>query len=356
MLNLFGLHHREAFGVYCYSYGPDDGSDYRARIQQDCDKFVDIRDLSHADAAKCICEDQIDILVDLKGYTKDSRLDVCALHPAPIQATYLGFPGTTGADFFDYVITDRIVTPQEHTPYYKEHFVYLPHCYQVNDHRQPISEKNWTKKDFGLPDESFVFSSFNHPYKIDPVMFDVWMKILRMVPEAVLWLLKGSKAAGKNLRHEAETRGVKPERLIFADRLPKEEHLGRMKLSDLALDTRVVNGHTTTSDGLWAGVPVITLMGTHFASRVSSSILTAVGLPELITHSLDDYETLAVRLTRNPEQLAAIRQKLTKNRLTQPLFDTPRFVMNLETAYREMWKMFVAGEKPQQINVVEDQK
>jgi len=353
MLSLFGLHNRDEFEILCYSYGKDDRSDYRARIQKDCDKFVDIRDLSHADAAKCIYENQVDILVDLKGYTKGSRLAICALRPAPIQATYLGFPGTTGADFFDYIITDRIVTPGHHAPHYSETFVYLPHCYQVNDHRQLASDKNWTKMDLGLPNENFVFSSFNHPYKVDPVMFDVWMKILGQVPGAVLWLLKGSESAEKNLRREAERRGVKPERLIFADKLPKDEHLARMRLADVALDTRIVNGHTTTSDALWAGVPVITLMGTHFASRVSASILTAIGLPEFITHSLDDYETLAVRLARNPEQLAAIRQKLANNRLTEPLFDTPRFAKNLEKAYNKIWKIFLAGQRPRQIDVAD---
>ncbi len=355
ILSLFGLHNRDEFEVFCYSYGEDDGSYYRKRIQRDCDKFVDLGNLSHADAARCIFEDQVDILVDLKGYTKGSRLQICALRPAPVQVSYLGFPGTTGADFFDYILTDRIVTPEDHAPYYRENFVYLPHCYQVNDHTQPISETNSKREDFGLPGGSFLFCSFNHPYKIDPLMFDIWMKILGRVPEGVLWLSRANEAAEKNLKREAEVRGQKSDRLIFGKNLPKDQHLARLRLADLALDTRICNGHTTTSDALWVGVPVITLQGNHFASRVSASILTAIGLPELIAHSLEDYETLAVRYARHPSELQAIRHRLAKNRLTQPLFDTLPFVRNLETAYKEMWKIYSTGEAPRQIQVMENQ-
>jgi len=294
MLSLFGLHNRGEFEIFCYSYGEDDGSYYRMRIKQDCDKFVDLRNLSHADAAKCIYEDQVDILVDLKGHTKGN-----------------------------------------------------------NDYTQTISNKDFKKADFGLPEDSFIFSSFNHPYKIDPVMFDIWMKTLRQVPQSVLWLQWGNETAEKNLKREAEAGGVKSERIIFAERLPKDEHLARLMFADLALDTRIVNGHTTTSDALWAGVPVITIQGSHFASRVSSSILTAIGLSELLTHTLKEYEVLAVRLARNRKELDGIRQRLDKNRLVAPLFDTPRFVKNLETAYKEMWKIFLAGETPRQIEILE---
>jgi protein O-GlcNAc transferase len=325
------------------------------QIQRDCDKFVDIISLSRTEAAQRIYRDQVDILVDLKGYTKDTRLAICALRPAPVQVSYLGFPGTTGADFIDYIITDKIVTPEEHAPYYSEKFVYLPHCYQVNDNTQPIANKAWKKKDFGIPENSFVFCSFNRSYKIDPVMFDVWMRILQQVPESVLWLLFSNKTAEENLRREAVDRGVQSERLISARMLPKDAHLARLRCSDLALDTRIVNGHTTTSDALWAGVPVITLQGGHFASRVSSSALSAIGLPELITHSLEEYEALAVQLAHNPAELQELRQRLARNRLVTPLFDTPRFVRNLESAYKEMWKIFLAGETPRQIEVLEHQ-
>jgi protein O-GlcNAc transferase len=224
----------------------------------------------------------------------------------------------------------------------------------VNDHTQLISNKEWTKEDLGIPESCFVFCSFNRSYKIDPVMFDVWMRILHQVPESVLWLLSSNKTAEENLRREAEARGVKSERLIFAEKLPKADYLSRLRCADLVLDTRIVNGHTTTSDALWAGVPVITLQGSHFASRVSSSALSAIGLPELITHSLEEYEARAVQLAHNPAELQELRQRLARNRLVAPLFDTPRFVRNLESAYKEMWKIFLAGETPGQIEVLEN--
>ena len=353
MLSLFGLHNRNEFEIFCYSYGEDDGSSYRSRIRQDCDRFVDLCPLGHADAAGSIYEDQVDILVDLKGHTKGSRLGICALRPAPIQVRYLGLAGTTGADFFDYLITDRIVTPEDHARYYSENFVYMPHCYQVNDHTQAIADKDWKKGNFGLPEGRFVFCSFNQGYKIEPVMFNRWMRILQKVPEGVLWLQGESEMAEKNLREEAEVRGVNPERLIFTERLRKDEHLGRLRLADLALDTRIVSGAATTSDALWAGVPVITLKGSNFASRMSASILTAIGLSALIAHSLEEYEDLAVRLALNPGELQTIRQRLLKNRLTEPLFDTPRFVRNIERAYKQMREIFVSGERPRQIEVVE---
>ncbi len=355
MGSLFGLHDRSRFQVYCYSYGPDDGSDYRKRIEQDCDKFADIRDRGHSEAATRIFEDKVDILVDLNGHTGGARLEICAFRPAPIQVTYLGFPGTTGAGFFDYIITDRIVTPDSAAIYYSENFVYMPHCYMVNDHTQEISNKDWKKVDFGLPEQSFVFCSFANTYKIEPVIFDVWMGILRQVPESVLWFRRVNKTAENNLRAEAEKKGISCERFVFSGKLPsKTEHLARLSLADLALDTRIYNGHATTSDALWAGVPVIALKGSHFASRASESFLTAIGLTELIVDTLEEYQDLAVRLARNPGELQAMRQRLARNRTTKPLFDTPRFARNLEKAYGEMWKIFLAGEKPRQIEVVRD--
>ncbi|GEM_PF-1050280 len=355
MSSLFGLHDRDTFNICCYSYGSDDGSDYRKKIRGDCDRFVDIQGLNAVEAAKRIHEDQTDILVDLKGYTHGNRLDICALRPAAIQVSYLGFPGTTGADFFDYIITDSIVTPEDHAIYYSEKFACLPHCYQVNDHKQTISDKEWKKADFGLPEQAFVFCSFNQAYKIEARIFDVWMSLLRRIPKSVLWLMPGNNIAKENLKHEARQRGVNPERLIFTDMVLKHEHLARYCLADLALDTRSYNGHTTTSDALWAGVPVITLQGTHFASRVSSSILRAISLPELITHSLTDYESLAMHLASHPDALAIIRKKLADKRLTAPLFDTLRFVRNLEKAYKEMWEIFISGEKPRAIHVTDSE-
>lgn len=353
-LGLFGLHDRDTFKVFCYSYGMDDGSDCRKRIQQDCDKFIDLRNHSYAEAAKCIYGDHVDILVDLNGHTGGNRLEICELRPAPIQVTYLGFPGTTGADFFDYIITDSAVTPAVDAIHYNEKFVYMPHCYMVNDNSQRLPSLSLKRTDVGLPKDSFVFCAFHNTYKIEPGIFDVWMRLLRQVPTSVLWFRRVSKSAEGNLRQEAKERGVMPERLIFSKKIPlKEEYLARLSLGDLALDTRVYNGHATTCDALWAGVPVITLQGRHFASRASSSILMAIGLPELITHSLDQYEGLAIRLARNPNELRDIRERLDRNRLTEPLFDTPRFVRNLEAAYKEMWEIYLAGQRPRPIKVVE---
>lgn len=347
---LFKLHNRNYFNVLCYSYGEDDGSFYRKRVARDCDRFADIKDLDHGAAARLIYQDEVDILVDLRGHTKGNRF-ISALKPAPVQVSYLGYPGTTGADFFDYLITDKTVSPESHAPYYSEKLVYMPDCYQINDHEQPISDKIYKKSDFHIPKKSFVFCSFNGPNKIEPVMFDTWMKILLQVPESILWLLKINDFAEKNLKQAALSKGVAPERLIFSKGLPKADHLARFRLADLALDTRVYNGHTTTSDALWAGVPVITLKGNYFPGRVSAGILKAVSLPELITHTLKDYETLAVRLANNPSELYEIQQKLAKNRFIQPLFDTPKFVRHLEAAFQEMWGIRCAGSPPQQIEI-----
>jgi protein O-GlcNAc transferase len=353
MLGLFELHDRNRFIVHGYSHGKDDGSFYRQKIRQDCDKFSELDNLSHDEAAKCIYRDKVDILVDLMGHTRGNRLAICARRPSPIQVSYLGFLGTTGAEFIDYFITDKIVTPEDQSIYYTEKLVFLPDSYQINDHLQQISENQWLKQDCGLPPEGFVFCSFNQPYKIDPDMFDTWMRILRRIPQSVLWLLNQNFAATENLQRRAQAQGIQPSRLIFADALPLEDHLARLRLADLALDTRIYNGGATTSNALWAGVPVITLKGDHFVSRMSSSILSAVGLSELVTHNLKDYEALAVELAGRPDKLRAVRKKLARNRLTHPLFDTPRFVRNLENAYKMMWKIFAGGHPPQSIEVAE---
>jgi len=354
MLSLFKQHDRNRFNVYCYSTGPDDNSSYRQQIQVNCDRFIDIRNCSLVDSARSINSDEVDILVDLKGHTKGSRLGILACRPAPIQAHYLGYPGTIGADFIDYLITDKVVTPIEHAPFYSENLVFLPNSYQVNDHKQEIAAQILCKADFGLPPDSFVFSSFNLSYKIDPIMFDCWMRILNRVPHGVLWLLNVDETAKQNLKQEAGSRAIDSRRLVFADKLPKAQHLARIRLADLALDTRIVNGHTTTSDSLWAGVPLVTLLGGHFASRVSASLLNAVGLAEMITYNLDAYEDLAVRLAGHSDELARIRTKLFRNRLVQPLFDTARFVLNLEKAYQEMWRIFIRDGLARQFEIVKE--
>jgi len=350
---MFPHYNRDEFDIFCYSYGENDKSSYRIKIEKECDRFIDLRTLSHADAAGRIHDDHVDILVDLVGYMKANRLSIPALRPAPIQVRWLGLAGTTGADFFDYLITDAIVTPEEHASFYSEFLVHMPHCYQINDNSQAIPNKDLKKTEVGLTKDSFIFCCFSSCYKFDPVMFDSWMKILKQVPRSVLWLIGGSKTAEKNLKHEAEDCGIGCERLVFAKKLPREEHLARLRFADLSLDTRIVNGAITTSDALWSGVPVVTLQGTHFASRMSSSILSTVGLPEMVTHSLVDYEALAIRLAKQPNELHATRQKLFQNRLTMPLFDTPRFVRHLEIAFKKMWGIYVSGDSPSPIKVKE---
>jgi len=346
MRGLFGRHDRRRFHVSVYSHGRDDGSRYRRDIAAACDAFNDVADLAHLDAARRIHADGVDILVELNGWTRDHRLAICAHRPAPIQVTYLGYPGTTGCRFIDYAIVDSVVAPPENVPFFSEALVAMPHCYQVNDDEQAIAPGAPSRADAGLPEGGVVFCSFVSHYKIEPVMFDVWMRLLRRVPESVLWLLGGQDMVSANLRAEAERRGVSRDRLVFAPKLPKDEHLRRTALADLALDTRIYNGHTTTSDALWAGVPVVTMEGRHFASRVSSSCLRAVGLPDLVTRSPEDYEALAARLAGRPDELAALRRRLADNRRTHPLFDTARFARHLDTAFETMWERHARGEPP----------
>lgn len=351
---LFGCHDRTAFRILAYSYGPDDGSAQRRRIARDSDGFVDVRSLGHAEAAARIRGDGVDILVDLKGHTKGSRLEICALRPAPVQASWLGFPGSTGADFIDYLIADPVVAPAAEAGQFSEALVHLPQCYQVNDQAQPIAGTPESRAEAGLPEDAVVFCSFNRPFKIEPAVFARWMALLRGVPGSVLWLLAAGGLAEANLRAAAGAQGADSGRLLFAPPLAKGRHLRRLQFADLALDTGTCNGHTTTSDALWAGLPVVAVAGSHFASRVSASLLAAIGLPELVTPDLDAYEALAARLARRPAERAALSRRLAENRTRMPLFDTPRFARGLEAAYRQMWALHQAGEKPRLIRVQAD--
>lgn len=353
MLGLFGSHDRSRFRVMAYSTGPDDGSRYRQRIRRDCDGFVDVSGLGDGAAAERIAADGVHILVDLKGYTRHHRLGICARRPAPLAVTYLGFPGSTGADFIDYIIADPSIVPPEQAPLYAEQVVTLPHCYQVNDHRQPIARTGMTRADAGLPETAFVFCAFHQAFKIEPVMFDVWMRILNRVPDSVLWLLDNGPDARANLRREAEQRGISANRLIFAPRVDKDIHLERIGLADLGIDTRIYTGHTTTSDALWAGLPVVALRGRHFASRVSASILHAVGLADLLVDRLDEYAQLTTELARSPFLLNRLRHRLSEYRATAPLFDTLRFTRHLEAAFIEMWRRHVNGQPPAPIRIAD---
>ena len=347
MAELFERHDRDRFDIVAYSSSPDDGSEMRARLLAAFDRFVDIRALSDREAADRIHADGIDILVELKGFTRGTRLEIVALKPAPIQVSFIGFPGTSGCDFMDYVLADPIVLPMSEQPHYCERIVQLPDCYQPNDTRRQITAMVPTRAACGLPDRGFVFCCFNNTYKITPRFFDLWMRLLAGVPGSVLWLFDANAAVKANLRAAAAARGIDPDRLVFAPRLTKPDHLARQRLADLFLDTLPYNAHTTASDALWTGLPVVTCLGSTFAGRVAASLLHAIGLPELVTDTLAAYEALALALARDPGRLAALRRTLAANRLTAPLFDTPRFARHVEAAFDRMWALFAAGEAPQ---------
>ncbi|MBI2311686.1 MAG: tetratricopeptide repeat protein [Betaproteobacteria bacterium] len=347
---LFELHDRSRFEIFGYSYGPDDGSPIRARLAGAFDRFSDIRALSIEDAARQIHADRIDVLVDLTGYTQYCRPAILALRPAPVQVNYLGYPGTLGADFVDYLITDKFVSPPDQAPFYAEKPVYLL-VYQANDRQRPAAAQP-ARSEHGLPEKAFVFSCFNQSFKILPEVFEVWMRLLRALPESVLWLSRSNPWASENLQREAGKRGVAAARLVFAPKLAGlDQHLARIGLADLFLDTLPYNAHATASDALWAGVPLLTCAGNTFSSRVAGSLLHAVGLPEMVTGSLGEYEARALHLATHPQELAAIREKLGRNRLSAPLFDSERFTRHLEAAYRAMWERYCSGSAPQAIEI-----
>jgi predicted O-linked N-acetylglucosamine transferase (SPINDLY family) len=348
---LFELHDRGRFEVLGVSFGEDDKSEIRSRLIKSFDQFHDVRLKSDRDVAKLLNELQVDIAVDLMGYTRYARPDILAHRPAPIQINYLGYPGTMGAGFIDYVIADKIVLPSGQQCFYTEKIVQLPECYQVNDSRRMIADRIPTRREIGLPDQGFVFCCFNNSCKITAPMFDVWMRLLQTVKGSVLWLLGDNASAETNLRKEAAGRGVDPARLIFAGRLPLEDHLARHRLADIFLDTLPYNAHTTASDALWAGLPLLTCCGESFAGRVAASLLNAVGLPELVTESLEEYEALALKLATNGSRLRSIRQKLDQNRLSYPLFDTGSFRRHIEAAYLTMREIWQRGESPRSFRV-----
>jgi len=344
---LFELHDRSRFEVLAVSFGPDDSGPMRARIAAAADRFVRVNDMTDAEIATFLVTQQVDIAVDLKGFTQDSRPGIFQYRPAPIIINYLGYPGTMGAECYDYIIGDPVVTPMEHADFYSEKIVQLPHSYQVNDRKRAIAAHTPSRQQQGLPDKGFVFACFNNNYKITPEVFDIWMRLLAQVDGSVLWLLADNDAAVSNLRGEAVARGIASGRLVFATRAPLPEHLARHRLADLFLDTLPCNAHTTASDALWAGLPVLTCLGPTFAGRVAASLLTAVGLPELVAPDLAAYEALALQLATDPARLAALRQKLLAQRDSAPLFDTPRFTAHLEKAYLQMVERYHQGLAPQ---------
>ncbi len=350
---LFETHDRERFEVTAISYGPDDRSPMRTRLIRAFDRFVDVRDKTDREAAALIDELEIDIAVDLKGYTADNRAGIFSHRGAPLQVAYLGFPGTMGVPFIDYVIADRHVIPDRLAPHYSEKIVRLPDSYQVNDRARRIAEQAPSRGEAGLPETGFVFCSFNNNYKIRPAIFDIWMRLLKAVEGSVLWLLQDNPVAVENLRREAQARGVSAGRLVFAPRVDLPAHLARHRLADLFLDTLPYNAHTTASDALWAGLPLVTLCGESFASRVAASLLHAARLHELVTESLADYEALALKLATTPALLAGYRRRLEAERLAVPLFDTARFRRHIETAFAAMHERQRRGEPPASFDVTE---
>jgi predicted O-linked N-acetylglucosamine transferase (SPINDLY family) len=351
MAELFEQHDREQFEFFGFSWSKDANDAMRQRIAAAMEHFIDVQVLS-SDAIVRLChEHEIDIAVDLTGYTTHSRPGIFAQRAAPVQMNYLGYPGTMGADFMDYLVADGTLIPEVSRQYYTEKIVYMPDCFQVNDSRRQISTKPFTRAEQGLPQDGFVFCCFNNSYKVMPEMFARWMRILSRVEGSVLWLITDNAVAGENLRQEAQRQGVSAERLIFAGRLPLDEHLGRQRLADLFLDTFPFNAGATASPALWAGLPVLTCSGESFASRMAASLLHAVRLPELIAPSLDAYEEMAIELAQTPGKMQSVKERLSENLRTAPLFDTPRFTRHLEQAYRKMHERSRAGLAPDHIFV-----
>ena len=347
MAGLFEQHDEARFEVTAVSFGPAQNSHMRQRIESGVEHFVDVRNESDQEIAEFIRQREIDIVIDLKGFTTEARYDVLARRAAPLQVNYLGYPGTMGADYIDYIIADPTIIPKENFSSYTECVVWLPDSYQVNDSQRRISEVGQSRRECGLPENAFVYCCFNNPYKILPDIFDVWMRLLRANENSVLWLFEKHPAASANLCREAEKRGVSAERLIFASQMALPDHLARHRHADLFLDTLPYNAHTTASDALWSGVPVLTCLGTTFAGRVAGSLLTAVGLDELITSSVEEYEAMALQLAREPSHLAALKDRLLRNRSTYPLFNTERFARNIETAFLTMWERYQRGLSPE---------
>ncbi|NEV62816.1 tetratricopeptide repeat protein [Thiorhodococcus minor] len=346
--SVFEHHDRQRFEVFAYSTGLDDGGVMRRRLASAFEHFVDIRSLGHPEAADRICDDGIDILVDLKGYTKNARLEILAMRPSPIQMTWLGFPGGLGTSFIDYLIADSEVVPAEQAAHYDEAMAYLPDAYAPVDPQRRVAPTP-ARAQAGLPTKGFVFCCFNDPYKITPEVFGCWCGLLKEVPGSVLWLYARTPAIRGNLVREAEARGVAAERLVFASKLPQAEHLARLALADLFLDTWPVNAHTTASDALWMGVPVLTRAGETFASRVAASLLTATGLPELVTSTLEAYQARALEIATSPDLAVQLRRRLAEARRQAPFFDVARFTRNLEGLYERAWERYASGAEPGQL-------
>jgi len=346
-------HDRDCFEVYGYSIGRAKDDQMKRRLVKGFDVFREVQSLVDHDVALLARQDEIDIAVDLMGYTKDSRAGIFSLRAAPVQINYLGFPGTIGADFMDYIIADQNLIPNESQKYYSEKPIYLPHHYQAQDDTLHISDLTPSKSELGLPSDGFIFCAINNAYKITPCEFNIWMRLLQNVDGSVLWLLESNKWVKANLIKEAYKRGIPSERLVFAQRVPYEKYLAQFRRADLYLDTFNYNAGATASNALWAGLPVLTKLGKGYAARMAGSLIASVGLSELITNNETEYEKLALELATNPEKLASIKQKLEINRLSKPLFNTELFTKHLEDGYQRAYQQYFEGKKAAAIYVPE---
>jgi predicted O-linked N-acetylglucosamine transferase (SPINDLY family) len=344
-------HNRDQFEVFGYSIYGDKKSEMRQRLEKSFDSFADVQSMSDRDIALQARQDEIDIAVDLNGFTQYARTGIFAYRAAPIQINYLGYPGTMGSNFMDYIVADKFLIPGEKLKYFNEKPLYLPNTYMPTDDSRELSQKPMNRSDMGLPDDAFVFCCFNNNYKISPTEFDIWMRSLTKVENSVLWLRNSNQISNINMKNEAQKRNVDPSRLVFADKVPMDEHLARHRLADLFVDTFAFNAHTTATEALWAGLPVVTKMGQGFSARVAGSLLNAVGLPELVTETEKDYEALILELATNSKKLAEIKDKLATNRLTQPLFNTELYTKHLEQGYQEAYQNYFDGKMPQTIIV-----
>lgn len=352
MAGTFEQHDRDRFELTAVSLIRATNDDMQTRLRGTFERFVDVDGRADREIAEVIRELEIDILVDLNGFTQNSRTPVLAQRPAPIQVSYLGFAGTMGAAYFDYIVADQTVLPPEHAQFYSEKIAWLPNTYMASDNKRIIAAHTPTRRECGLPDNAFVFCCFNQSFKITPDVFRIWTKLLKAIDQSVLWLSSAEAVAVSNLRHQAEQSGVSAERLVFAPRVADmSEHLARQRQADLFLDTLPYNAHTTANEALWVGLPVLTRIGNAFHGRVAASLLRAVGLSELIASSAEDYEARAIELANNPASLSAFRQRLESNRLVAPLFDTKHFTRHIEAAYAAMYERHQAGLEPDHIVV-----
>jgi predicted O-linked N-acetylglucosamine transferase (SPINDLY family) len=350
MAGVFEQHDRGRFETFGISLRPEEASPVGRRVKVAFEHFIDVSARSDREIAALLRELEVDIAVDLTGFTDEGRSSVFSHRPAPVQVNYLGYPGTMGASFMDYIIADEFVIARGSREHYAERVVYLPECFQANDDRRLIGPTP-TREQAGLPGSGFVWCCFNSAYKLNPRMFDIWCRLLEAVPGSVLWLVGESEAVRENLWREGQRRGIGRERLVMAVRLPYPLHLGRLGLADLFLDTLPFNAGATASDALWAGVPVLSCVGEAFAARMAGSLLRTIGLPELIARSPEEYEQRALELAREPERLAELKRRLIANRSCSPLFDTRRFCRHLETAYEHMWRSAERGESPASFTV-----